>query len=796
MTLRRGSTADHTTEIPKMQRLTTARMLVPVAASLIVFALGVWALTPESPLMDVTRYLLVWFVFVIVPGVLLWRALAGHSSAEIELAAGAVTGIAVLFVCWLLATALQHPLYAVLGPVLVLAAFAGRRSLRRHWFPARTAAQATRWPWWVAMAVLSGLAIHRLSLAVLRPTVLPPGTNALSADTWYCLGIAQQLQNGFPVADPTFSGGKIKYHWFSLAVITATSQIARTDLVPTVLHLWFVPFVVIWLAVVSGVVRVLVQPYEGRQTPARWWGWGPVAAALVVVFPAALLLHSAAGPALSNGLNSGSASGAFGGLFVSALAIPVCQVVRGTAQPGTYVVLVLLVVVASGIKPTVVPLVAAGCLLVAGLKVLRRDRSWWPPAVLAVLGLVVYSLAGQVVIGSSEGVRVQPFAIVVSDRSYPLLFAGQPRPLAGAGGFLLPAIEQHRPGAVPFVLAILFLFLMGQLLRLVGVLALPFTPVRTDPALWWCAGVVVAGYVVTFLVLHSGFSQQWFALNVSGVSIALTVAVVALTWPREPSRTAVALGVASAVSGLTVGALSLVVGAWLMDEGQRPSMIVRVAPYAVLLVVLALWTRLTHLRFTAAAPPSARLGRVAVTALFLVGAVLPSTTTWVREGRPIPITTNPAAVVSQEQQAAALWLNRNSGPRDVVVSNVFCRPVPYRQNCDHQTVWVSALTGRRLVLDGWIYTPQSAAQYDGTTPMSRMRSPFPERLALSLTIVRRPTERALCEASSQYGARWIFADRQATSVSPALAEYADLRFSNSAVDVYEINPSRISCSSS
>lgn len=761
----------------------------PVAACASVGVVGTVLLASAgSSAGSALRYFVVWAVVVVLPGVLLWRAVVGTSHLEVELGAGAATGIALLLLGWLVATAAGLSAAAAVPSLLVIVLFVLHPRLRRHFRPRRDVRTRTSPWWWLSMAVCGVAAAYRVYLMVLKPSPLPPNASALASDTWYCLGIVQQLRNGFPVADPTYIGGEIKYHWFSLAVISATSEIARTSVTETVIHLWFIPFVITWLLVVAGATRTLMGSWDGGSLRPLDWVWTVVAAILVVIFPASLVLTSAPSFGLGNGLNSSSASGAFGGLFLTALLIPIASVLRGSAGRGTWVILLLLIVASSGMKPTVLPLAAAGSGLVAVVLIVRRRGGWIPPAALAAVCVSVFAIAGRLVIGSTQGAKVQPFAILSSDRGYAELFPPNEVPGRAAGGFLLPALAQHRPGAMGFLIVLVSLFVLGQALRWLGLAALHSSALHQDRAAWWCGATMVSGYAITFLLAHSGSSQQWFTLNLSGLSVVLTVAVVASAWPTRTSRSVVLVLAAAAAAGLTVGIISSSVAP--VDTGEPVALLRRIAPYgfgSLVLLVLIVATRLRVLRGAQTG------GRVVLVAVFLTGAVLPSSSMWLWQHRPIPISTYAAAQVSEDEQTAALFINQHARPDDVVVSNVFCRPVRYTENCDHSTVWVSALTGRRLILDGWIYTPQSAAQYDGTTGMSRMPSPFQDLLALSLGAVRAPTKNLLCEASDRYGARWIYADRGATAVSPRLDSLAALRFSNNSVDVYEIRPDHLGC---
>jgi hypothetical protein len=397
--------------------------------------------------------------------------------------------------------------------------------------------------------------------------------------------------------------------------------------------------------------------------------------------------------------------------------------------------------------------------------------------------LIVFAIASRLVVGSTEGAKLQPFGILVADAGYRRLLDPGRTPLPAAGGFWLPALEQHRPGAWTFVLAMLALFVLGELFRLFGLIVLPWSPLIHDPAAWWSAGVVLGGYLVTFLLAHVGLSQQWFALNASSVGVALAVATIAVAFPPHPSRHALAFTTVSLGAGLAIATQAPRLGELLNHPGAQPGLTARLLPYVAAVAGLVLWVAGLALLPRPHRHPRA-LGPVALIGILLVAAVLPASTAWLRSGRVTPITTNPGALVTADEQRAALWINQNTPTNAVVVGNVFCRPVRYRPTCDHSSVWASALTGRVFLLDGWAYTPESLAQYDGSLWWAFLPSPWPDRLRLSLDLIQQPQRSTVCEAVQRWHAGWALVDAEATAVSPALSSYAELRYVSGAVSVY------------
>jgi hypothetical protein len=154
-------------------------------------------------------------------------------------------------------------------------------------------------------------------------------------------------------------------------------------------------------------------------------------------------------------------------------------------------------------------------------------------------------------------------------------------------------------------------------------------------------------------------------------------------------------------------------------------------------------------------------------------------------GRPLAVLNS---AVSSDAQRAAEWLHDNSRPDDVVVTNTACRPaVKQPPGCDARGYVVTAIAGRRALLEGWGYTQQAQARHgrDGL-PYTAQPSPWPERSALTRELFTNPTLGTIEQLRSEYGVRWVFADRRAGPVTSLLDSLAALRHTEGTVSVYEL----------
>jgi hypothetical protein len=158
-----------------------------------------------------------------------------------------------------------------------------------------------------------------------------------------------------------------------------------------------------------------------------------------------------------------------------------------------------------------------------------------------------------------------------------------------------------------------------------------------------------------------------------------------------------------------------------------------------------------------------------------------------RAGRvPSPGTT-PGFWMTAEEMSAAMWLAANAAPEDVVATNVHCERVVTRPRCTTRSFWVSAISERRVVLEGWAYQDAVLAAHGrGGYIYAVQPTPDRKRLQANDAAFYKPTAEAVQQLRREYGARWLFADERAGPVSPDLARFAIARHRAGPVTVYGI----------
>ncbi len=755
--------------------------------ALIVAALS----TIGDPAPSVLTYFAVWLVSTTIPGVLMWRAFARRSTLVQEIGFGSVLGIGLLLLAWLPATLVHEPLLMWGWPGSVIIVFVSIPSLRRHWFPKRSEYSRTPARWHASMIVICGAAFIRLFVMSIGNTPLAPHASSVFQDVWYELGLTQALSHSVTISDPQVAGVPLHYHWFSNAHAAATGLLSGVPASEVILHLWLVPMLLTMMfAVAAATERILQGPVDVVRT-RRWWA-GPVAALFVGAVPLALFLSNPRFPAIDSGFVVTSTSGVLALVVVLALVSPVLDLLHNRSRPGTWVVLIILLALSAGTKPSILPVVACGSLLVLAVQWVRTHKVVRTTVALVVLPLLMTAVASLAVIGSTGGSRLQLFETLSLDPAF-VRAADGAAGLPGHGGWLAPGLADG-PAHVWLVAGGLFLLvLLTELPRLIGIVALAAAGVRQDIGIWWCAGVVGSGYCGLWVLAHPGYSQHYFWRIVIALGIVLTVTTIVQLLPEKPVPIGPIIGAASAGLGTAIVL-------YRYYPATSSTIRQRLLPYLLAALVL---TALILILRRWPSPATTRMPAIAIAAVFVcAAAVLPAAQDVYGPFRNAvtrgPLT-HPFAhrqihphsgrYISVAEERAALWLHDHSAPDDVVATNVLCAPTRYEVNCLHVAFWVTALSGRQLFIGAWAYTEKSMQAYGRSSGVSALqtKSPWPDRVSLSLNAIRSPSASTIATLERR-GVRWIFADRRATHVAPELANYATLRYRTADVLVYEIRP--------
>lgn len=772
-------------------------------------------------------YLLAFVWSVLVPGGLVHRALRGRPTSLVaDLALGGATGLVLQLIAWASFTALHVGSWLVLWPLAVVIPFAAVPGLRPHWTlrpHERTVHPVAAW-----LTVLAFLLpFFGLAVDVFGGADLPPAANAWYPDDLWHLALSAELMRSVPPDIPQLAGNTFFYHWFSNAHIATMTWTTGLDLPVVVARLWMPPILALSVGVIFAV---------GEQLTRRTWP-GAVAALLMgtaaSVFPSWFTLAGFTPFAIH------SPSQIFS-LPIIALALHLfIQGVRDERfGRGSWTVLALALVGASGAKSSVLPVLFCGIVLALVVAVLVHREM--VRRLLGILGLLVVVLVSTSLLtaGASGGVTLQLFSTVRSSQPW-VLMTGTSSPYSKAA--VLPGL--HQAGAVVLLGLILVSWGVGYAWVLPGLRALG----RRDLSGWLLLGVGLGGWAAMMVLSQDGMSQVYF---MSGAVVALYPLAawgLALAWDAARSRSQRRPTLLAAAAGAGLAAPLVLFSRVL--SGPKPAQAdldgslsrALVVPVAVAVIAAAAILLVRRHRYAAAGAlvflavstgvitasviPRVVLGSegrlttatVVVGLLVAVGAVvlglrprwgrgLPSQVlgmamavslglgtvalvvyqSTLLEARVLAPPAKTAALVSAGEVSAARWLERNSQPDDVVATNVHCRQKKTVPFCDARAFWVTAFTQRRALLESWAYTTAAHERHGvGGRPYSRQ--PFDDRalFALNEAAFRAPTEAILASLQAK-GVRWLFADTAAGPVSSQLEDLADLVHRSGTVKVFRL----------
>ena len=741
--------------------------------------LGVAALAllhTGTPALDIGRYAIYWCFGVTLPGLLVARATVGtRGNWPEDVAIGAVTGLALEIACFALWSILGLQQQLWLWPLVVVVTFVAVPRLRRHWRISSPQPLPQLWSWGMASAIAACILIVR-ERAFAAP--LPPAGGIYDQDVTWHLSIVHELTRSFPPQIPQVAGEVLRYHWFSHIHMAAAHLVSGAPEATVVLRLWIIPLLA---------VTALVGARLAMELSGRWWS-GPIAAWGLIVFTGTSLLPVAGDAGV---IFPTSPSQVYVLPLVLGVTTLIVRALRGVRLGAGWSVLALVLVAAAGAKPTAMPLVLAGTCL-AGLSLLvQRRRQWLAALSVAAIVVVILPVSVLAVSGSESGSTISLFDFVEWQPIY--------HSLTGAG--IHPSVGPILPEGVSDLsrrsLIILAILLLVPLVQNVGRLA-PFASLgskrlRKDPAAWFMAGVIIAGWVVYLALSHPAYSQAYFLRLANPVASVFGAWALAAAVPStvRAGRRAAAVLAGGTLMGAGVVALGRAVTPTLPgDTGDltaveasfvAPLALVGVAIIGSLLAWALVRRKIPGLRGWGTA--------LALAALVLGGPAEGTIHGFDRDdiahvaAKPVGNGVSAAPRINDYRLspgagAAMAWIDQHTANDAVIATNRHCVIGPQRPRCLSMAFWVSGLGGRRTVLEGWGYT--SAAKTVAAP------SPFPERLAVNDAVFTHPSTTTIKRLRQRYGATWLVADTSAGPVSPQLARFAVPRFSSGEITVYEL----------
>jgi hypothetical protein len=731
--------------------------------AVVVLVLGLWLSTGVS-VRDVAFFLSFELVFVLAPGITLYRALSSSPGGwlrHVAIGGGLGYVLAILAFAATAALGIRDAYLAYPAAVIVPAAMA---SLRRHRALLPSAEAKPSPGRSVALAAVAVVTLVYVTAGFFGPAPLPERVDSVVyyIDLVWGVSLAADALNHFPIADPTVDGEPLKYHTFVFLHMASVAQVTGIELTTIALRLWVVPALLL---------LVLQLAYAGRHFTGRPWA-GPVAAALLLLvgdldlgadrpfqymgtFFTVLFLS----PTFLLGLV----------LFVPAIVLLHERLVDTEPRPqavGEWILLALLLTGCAGAKGSILPIVLGGLLLVGAWRWLSSSSlgTGLVPAVALSGGLLLISYL-VLFRGAAGGLELKPL-VSGADTFGGRVFA----PEAGTSGTSKPLLYLVPATVASITLMIALLGLAFALRR----------PRRLTDTSMWLLGLLCTSVVVFFATDYPGGAQFYFL----GYGFAAAVFLSAgglVEAGGVMARLAPSLRL-SVLAGTVVLAALLVVDLYSGDSRLGPSL-----QFGLLCLGIGVmsWFALSR-----RPGQKGQVAALTVASGFLLAAVVDGPLNQFREE--VDRWTDPQRLVyEQEVPPARLGLTaelreglrwvRDNTPTDsvVAVNNHYSDLVLG----DPRYFYYSALAERRVFLEGWGYTNE-AHRIGREDVTYRRLLPFPNRLALNDVAVL-GNRRALGHLANDHGVKYVLIDKVH---GPAPRKRPGQRiFSNPALDVYELN---------
>jgi hypothetical protein len=769
------------------------RLLLAIQPWLLpVVALGVAWHFSGTPGPDIVLYALYFAAAIVLPGTLTFRALLGsRGNLPEDLGLGGTTGLLLMLIGWAVCAVSRLPALLPLWPLLVIALFVAVPRLRRHWHIPAGERRPLPVAWsWVIAATLCLIVLTNFRWWIMTP--LPPATTAYYQDLMYHLALVREMTRSIPFQVPQAAGETLRYHYLSDADMAIASMVTKIPAPVVLLRLWIVP--------ICG-LSAFVLAALGRQITGKWWAGALGGAAAAITLP--LVLGSPVGAFGQVVFNVDSPSEVFSIPLVGLLVVIAVDVLSGRQLGWAWVMIFPLALACAGAKSSSLPPFVAGLFLAALVVAWRYRDRLRGAVVLFGLTLAAMLVGARLFAGAGSGtLALQPFAILEWVAPYRTTIGAQD---TIDGTRVLPlGVEQAGTGGTFFVAGLVFWWFLLQSPRVLGVLALAERRPREEPAVWLLAGMTVAGSGAFWLFWHPSASQVYFFLGVAPFAVVLTVWLLA--YRARSWRPVVAGLAAGAVWGILApqvhrpGHDTMTAWVWVL---AKPLLWSAIAAFVVAAATLVAW-RLATGRFAwralsagviaavlgaAFVPGPQRVADQAFRHLFPSAKAAP-----IRPGQAGHLTAAPTRTpainpdVTAEEMRAALWLDKHAGLDDVIATNVHCRRVPPAGVCDARAFWVSALTGRRALIESWGYTDGAFAM-DGAGGLRYYLQPAPDqrRYILNQRVFTHPDRADVATMRDVYHVRWLFADRREPGgVAPDLGTVARLVFTAGPASIYQL----------
>lgn len=740
---------------------------VPGLAALI--AVSVMITRADVAWLDLFGYLAYVVCFLTVPGVLVWRLLwtGGRGSLLEHAIFGTLLGIVLELPVYLVGVAIGFPRLTVLLPVAAVT-FCLVRKDRRELFLPRTEPVGALVSWALAAALTyAALWETRIGWTAAAPAWGAPANP--NGDQAFHLALLTELRHHAMPTMPFVDGEPLRYHWFVNAHLAAASWWTHAPnwvlldrlLLPTCLVLVLGAVAVIGRRVsgraAGGALAVVILAFVGDLSPFRW-------SQLRSNFDERFLAY----------FDPVSPSLQFSIAMLLLFSLVVVHVLR---VPRIGVRDVVLVGLASVLLPlakgSALPLALGGLGAVLVIRLLARERPRRREFGLFAWACVVFEVAQLTIFSGASEMQFSPFDI----RGYVAWNLGLSSPGGG------PPIPATTAVSVFAITGLVISWLCSGL----GAFGFARGGVWRDPRAVFLVGSGVAGCLAPLAFGNPHLAQDYFARSSPALlAIGSAWGLLTLVQERPPVQIARVL-VGGLGGGFAIAWLASrtvpAIRPTLTEHNQHHLIAVMLRPH----VVIALLLLVAGLLLSAAARRG-RIGRAAGLAVLLAMAVglgllrVPGTFRVVADIRPPPAVSPAQASIGRGGIAATTWLRDHSAVDDLLATNAhYLRP----GGNDNRHFWLAALAERRVLVEGWGYTPQTGSRTAADS--TSFYVPFWDQALL------RGNDLAFTDPSaatlaylSERKVSWLFVDDRFPVDLTGLRTVADLRFHSGRYWVFRV----------
>jgi len=315
---------------------------------------------------------------------------------------------------------------------------------------------------------------------------------------------------------------------------------------------------------------------------------------------------------------------------------------------------------------------------------------------------------------------------------------------------------------------------------------------RGRPELYYFTGAILSSLVLTSILNAGGAAQLWFFMAGLVVSTIGVGWALGEGWSQLQTHVARRQVVIATFVGVCFSVLSSLLWDWTPPEidPYRSSYVIK------MMLQLLLWTSvlvtallLCRHKNTAVERRTTYQIRAYVASTILVASAIGfgivqryDVTRYLGHKVAIDVN-NPNLITGSKGHIAALtWLRTHSNVDDIVATNRFC--IPGQQSCIYKWYLVSALSHRRMLIEGGFFDSQSLSSKDSISLPSKINE---TKIKHSQDFAENPTKKGT-DWLLDHGVSWVFVDYVAQSSGIRTWEpYGTTMFSNSSVSIVKLH---------